>query len=346
MSARILRIAAGLIVVGALAACEFDRATVLSPLGDPSYDFPLTADGRGIPRGSVIIATDTFYAPDPELVTKVRLQGLESLASGVYQVWLADTSGGAVSNPTPAVGTLVITRVDTTFTPEGDPIPDTVTVDSLPGVSSFTSGGPATTATLIVTNTSLGDDPNSFDVVLISLEAGAGAAAPTTIPLWARGIGGAGTATIRFGNFAVDPADEYRFTATGRGRGGIRGNIMIVDDSALARPPVGYYYAAWVVQRDDSNNPIDTLVLGEQTAPFPDRSVSLRDADINLVHPVVLDFPMSILAASSRIELSGASPFIGYEDVWVTLENKMGAEDASAPTIVLSGLVPEIISAP
>ncbi len=341
-----MRAVVGLVAVGALAACEFDRATVLSPSGDPSYDFALTSDGRGIPRGSVIRGVDTLFAPDSSLVTKIRLQGLEALASGVYQVWFADTAGGALSNVTPATGVRLVVRTDTTFTPQGDPIASAVTVDSTAGVSSITVGGPAITTTLIVTTASLGADPTSFDVMIVSLEPSQGAAAPTTIPLWARGISGAGTTALLFGNFSVDPADEYRYTATGRGRGGVRGNILIVDDSALARPPVGYYYAAWVVRRDDTGNAIDTLVLGEQTAPFPDRSVSLRDADIDLVHPVVLDFPMSILAASSRIQLSGADPFIGFEDVWVTLENKLGTEDAAAPTIVLSGLVPEIVSAP
>jgi hypothetical protein len=342
-----MRTGAVFAVIGAVGACEFDRATVLSPLGEPSYDFALTSDGRGVPRGTVVIGEDTAFAPSPELVTKINLQGLEQLASGVYQVWFANIDAGAIANATPATGLRLVIRTDTTFTDEGDPVPQPVTIDSTTGVSTITSGGPAVTASLIVTEASLGADPQSFDVVLVSLEAAAGAAAPTAIPMWARGVDGAGTATVRFGNFAPESADEYRFVATGRGLGGIRGNVLIVDDSALARPPVGYYYASWLVKRDDSGNPIDTLMIGEQTAPYPDRDVSLRDADINAdLHPVVLDFPMSILAAANRIELSGADPFIGFQDLWVTLENKFGVEDQAAPTIVLSGTVPEIVSAP
>lgn len=346
MSARMTGfVAAGLVLL--LAACDFERSTVLSPLGDPSYDFPLVSDGRGIPRGSVAIGFDTLFEPDSDLVTRIRLQGLETLASGVYQVWLANVAGGALTDITPAVGTRIVVRTDTTFTPEGDPVPEPVTVDSTAGTSTLTVGGTAITTTLVVSEASLGVDPQGFDVMLVSLEPAAGAAAPTTTPLWARGVAaGAGTLTVRFGNFAPDPADEYRFVATGRGRGGIRGNVMIVDDSALARPPVGYYYAAWMVRRDDTGAPIDTVALGEQTAPFPDRDVSLRNADTDDVHPVVLDFPMEILAASSRIEMSGADPFIGFEDVWVTLENKLADESAAAPTIVLSGLVPTIVSEP
>jgi hypothetical protein len=370
MSARSLRIAAGLIVVGALGACEFDRATVLSPLGDPSYDFALTSDGRGLPRGTVarVVPLTDADAAVFDTTYEVALTGLEPLTAGVYQVWLGtiDPDNPAEPSWTPAEGELTITRVDTTFTPEGDPIPDTVEVSVTSDVSAFTEGGPAIQARLVIDRASLGGvSPFDFNTVLVSLEAAPGAAQPSTDarPIWSRATGGTGSTRISvsgvdtmfatvtttqtvFGNFGLTTAEEYRFTATGRGRGGIRGNIMIVDDSALARPPVGYYYATWVVRRDDTGSPIDTLVLGEQTAPFPDRSVSLRDADISLVHPVVLDFPMSILAASSRIEVSGASPFLGYEDVWVTLENKLGEEGTAAPSIVLSGVVPEIISAP
>jgi hypothetical protein len=340
------RAAVGLLVVGIVAACDFDRPTIFEPIGDPSYDFAMINDGRGVPRGTVSIGFDTLFEPDSDLVTKITLRGLESLTSGVYQVWLANVNGDALENVTPAVGTRIVVRTDTTFTPEGDPIPAAVTVDSTAGASTLTLGGPAITTTLVVSEASLGADPQTFDVMIVSLEPAAGAGAPTTIPLWARGIDAEGNVTISFGNFAADPADQYVFVSTGRGRGGIRGNVMIVDDSALARPPVGYYYATWAVRRDGSGNPVDTLALGEQTAPFPDRDVSLRNADTDDVHPVVLDFPMEILAASSRIELTGPNPFAGFQDVWVTLENKLGDENASAPTIILSGLVPSIVSNP
>lgn len=321
------------LMAGALSACDFDRATVLSPLGDPSYDFRLAADGRGRPGGSVTAGTDTML---------ISLRGLEPLTGGVYQVWLANINGGALEDITAAAGLRVVVRTDTTFTPEGDPVPAPTTVDSTAGVSSFTQGGPNITVNLTLTTTDLGVDPTSFDVMIVSIEGAAGAAAPSsTVPLWARGSG-----AVTFGNFHPDPAQQYVFVSTGRGTAGIRGNIMIVDDSALARPPVGYYYATWVVKRDDTGAPIDTLELGEQTAPYPDRGVSLRDADTDNVHAVVLDFPWEILAASSRIELSGASPFIGFEDLWVTLENKVGDEAQAAPTIVLSGTVPTVVSEP
>lgn len=371
VTSRSLRAAISAVVAGvALAGCEFDRSTVLSPLGDPSFNIPLTGDGRGIPGGQVDVVvpeTDLDF-PAIDSTYEVLLSGLEPLASGVYQVWLGSIDPDNAVEPTwvAALGELTVIRVDTTLSPEGDPIPDTVIVSVTPGVSSFTEGGPATLVQLVVNRASLGGtSPFDFNTVLVSLEAAAGATQPAVDgrPIWSRLGGGSessrmvvsgvdtsfgvvATTSNEFGNFGLTTADEYHFVATGRGTGGIRGNIMILDDSALARPPEGYYYATWVQARDDGGTPTDTLDLGAQTAPFPDRDVSLVDADLSLVHPVVLDSPPSILAASSRIELSGSNPFVGFQDVWVTLENKLGVPDAAAPTIVLSGSVPEIVSSP
>lgn len=383
MSARTLRIAssavAGLIVAGALGACEFDRATVLSPLGDPSYDFRLTADGRNVPRGTYryVRAHDAGHFPAIDTTLTLTLRGLEELTSGIYKVWIGNVNPAAPADTgwQEILGDLTITRIDTSFTPEGDPIPDTVVVRSAASASTFTEGGPATQMHFNVNRTTRGG-AITLNTVLVSIEASDAATAPSTVrPLWVRVNEGAisrtiipgtppetttviipavppdtvthvRTGNVKFGNYALTIANEYLFTATGRGTAGIRGNILIVDDSALARPPIGYYYATWVVRNDVDGNPVDTLMLGEQTAPFPDRDVSLREADVSLVHPVVLDFPMSILAASNRIELSGADPFLNFGALWVTLENKAGFEETAAPTIVLSGIVPEIVSAP
>ena len=60
------------------------------------------------------------------------------------------------------------------------------------------------------------------------------------------------TATFHFGNYDPSPLKEYNYVQTGRGRAITRGNILVVDDSALSRPPVGYYYATYLVKRDDS----------------------------------------------------------------------------------------------
>lgn len=358
-----------LAAVALLIGCDFERSAITRPLGDPAFNFGLTVDGRGLPGGRVERVEPRSAADFPAVDStyEIVLTGLEPLASGVYQAWLGTVDPDDPVEPTwvAATGNLTVTRIDTTFTAEGDPVPDTTVVVTASGVSSFTEGGPATQVRLTVSRSSLGSaSPFEFNTVLVSLEGASGAAQPAQDrrPIWSIATGGTSStrrfvvgtdtsfATVattpnRFGNFDPDPSLRYVFVSTGRGTAGIRGNILIVDDSALARPPEGYFYATWVVQHDADGNPTDTLQLGPQTAPFPDRSVSLRDADIELVHPVVLASPPSILAASSRIELSaGANPFFGFGDLWVTLENKLGIEDAAAPTIVLSGTVPTIVS--
>jgi hypothetical protein len=341
---RVVPIAAAAALV---AACDYDRASVYEPLGDPSYDFPLSVAGRNVPGGTVVVTTAA-----KRLV--IRLAGLEPLTQGVYQVWLGTVGVDTAANPDTAVaggfvratGRLVVVRTDTSFSPEGDPIATPVTVDSIEGASSFAHGGPATQVLLTVDSTLFGANPLVYNVVLISLETDATTpTAPSELrPLWARGTNTAGTKTITFGNFHPDVAKHFVFVATGRGVAGIRGNVLVVDDSALARPPRGYYYAAYLVKRDDTGNPVDTLALGAQTAPFPDREVSLIDADESRVHRVVLDSPMEILAAANRVVVEGTAPFFQFRELWITLENKLGDDNVAAPTVILSGTVPDVVA--
>ena len=184
MSARILRIAAGLIVVGALGACEFDRATVLSPLGDPSYDFRLTADGRNVPKGTLrfVRPFDAGEFPAIDTTFTVTIAGLEALTSGVYKVWLGNVDPDAPADDTweEIAGEMTITQIDTSFTPEGDPLPDTVLVRAEPSASTFSEGGPATQVRFDVDRTTRGGSV-TFNTVLVSIEDSDAAASPSAV---------------------------------------------------------------------------------------------------------------------------------------------------------------------
>jgi len=219
----------------------------------------------------------------------------------------------------------------------------------------------ATRVELIVSQTSAGVDPTTKNLVLITIEPNAAATEPGAVaPLWARtdegDIGGTAhidviTTPLSFGNFAADPADDYLFAATGRGRVAYRDNILVIDDSALARPPEGYYYATWLVKRDSATNAVeDSIPLGPQMAPFPDRTVSLYDADTGTPHPVVQTTPPSIIAAGNRVDADtvaalgdGRTSYRGIAQVFITLEAKAGDPGPMSPSIVLSGAVPEAI---
>ena len=356
-------------VVGALvvaAACTDSRSTVLEPQA-VQYGFALLPDGRNVPSGTAVFqrpATSTSTADTAVILT---LRGLDSLTTKFYQVWLVDTAttGTALTNVIKATGNLRIIRTDSSLDANGDVVA-TRDIRTVAGVSSFQNGGPATQVELTVTRATSGvgaTAPNPFvhTIVLVTLEDSANAAAPGTIrPLWARRAVAAGsetgtptatsTATVRFGNFAPRPADEYRFVATGRGRGAFGDRFVVFDDSSLTRPPVGYYYAGVVIKRDSANKAVDTLQLGPQTAPVPRRNISLYDADITILDAVVKATPPSIVAAANRVSVDtvtrfqgNTTPFRGFTDAYVTLESKYGVPNAAAPTIVLSGSVPTIV---
>lgn len=369
-------------VVAALAvaaACSDNRSTVLEPQA-VQYGFALAPDGRNLPGGTVsYIRPDTgaaAVANAQDTAVVVRLRGLDSLTTKVYQVWLVDTTaaGTDFANVTKAKGNLRIVRTDSSLNKVGDVVTDSV-VRTVSGVSSFTNGGPATRVELTITRTTLGlaaTDPSPLTraIVLITLEDNANATTPGPIrPLWARRaersaevvtnkpgtvppapIFRTATAPIRFGNFALRASAEYRFLAVGRGRGAFGDRFVVFDDSSLMRPPVGYYYAGVVIKEDAANKPVDTLLLGPQTAPLPRRNISLIDADVSIPDPVVQATPPSIVAAANRVsvdtlpDFSGnTSPFRGFAVAYVTLESKYGVPNSAAPTIILSGTVPGIV---
>jgi len=356
MNRRVLLSSLSLAGIGMLGACEVERTSVLTPFGVPSFDSRLAVDGRNVPNGTL---TRTASGADTSI--RVRFAGLEPLATGVYQVWLAnvvagDTPGAdsVLSRVTKAIGTISVIRRDTTINFTGDPVGKDDTLRTATGVSAFTEGGTATRIEVVVNRASVGANVRTdFNVVFLSIETSADAAVPSDArPLYTRYGPTTTSRALLFGRFHPRTDSSYVFTATGRGLAGVRGPILIVDDSSLARPPIGYFYAVAVVKRDTLGAALDTLFVGAQTAPFPRRQVSLIDADVRVVDPVVLVTPPSILAAAIRVDarvpsagLPGANPFAGFQDILVTLETKQGVEAAS-PTIILSGTVSGCVNKP
>jgi hypothetical protein len=371
--------ASGLVVAAALAllagACDDARTDVSAPDGGVAYGFQLAGDGRNLPSIQLTYRrpSGTAQTPPVDSSLTITLRGLDSLTTRVYQVWLADLNAdsSALVNVVKATGQLRWVRTDSTVNAEGDIVTTEVSGAIAGAGSSFTNGGPATRVELRATRASTGTAAFTKQLVLVTIEQDANATAPGDVrPLWARksntgtevaeviaGTGGAvtiasiGTAAGRFGNFAPKPADEYRFVPVGRGRGDILGRVLTLDDSSLARPPVGYYYSAALVRRDSATNtPTDTLDLGAQTAPWPRRTVSLFDADVATPDPVVQLAPPSIAAAASRLVADTvpalvleAHPYVGFAEARITLESKYGRPDVMAPTIVVSGTVPGVV---
>lgn len=348
---RLLGAASGALVA---LACNADRAIVTEPLA-AAYNFPFATVGTNIPRGTVTHRNATSATPDSLIV---RLAGLEELATGVYQVFLGTqtTASAAPASYVAATGTLRIIETDTTIVND-DPVPDPDTT-IVAGTSSFTAGGPRTRIELVIDQASLGQNPAPFNLVLVTIEPAAATApgADSPKPLWARLFGlttNMRDASVAFGNFDPNPANEYRYGIGGRGTLSAWGDILVIDDSALALPPKGYYYATAVIRDLTEGGIRDTIDLGPQKAPYPRRNVSLRDADINPnLDPVVAEVPPAILAAGDRIKLDTLNaiavpeqPFRLYRNVWVTLEAKAGIADVS-PSVILTSTFPDIVSKP
>ena len=357
------------------AACDDAHTDAFAPTGGIAYGFQLAGDGRNVPsiRLTYRRPAGTAQTPPVDSSLTITLRGLDSLVAGRYQVWLANLNAdsSALIDVVKATGQVRWVRTDSSLNDEGDIVATEATGVISDAGSSFTNGGPATRVELRVTRASTGTGAFTRQVVLVTIEDDDAATEPGEVrPLWARRsnlgeevaevipspggpvtIAAVGASVGHFGNFAIKPANEYRFVPVGRGRGDFLGSALTLDDSSLARPPVGYYYAAALVQRDSTTNaPTDTLDLGPQTAPWPRRAVSLVDADVATPDPVVQTVPPSIAAAASRVvadTVAGLSsrpnPFRDFAEARITLESKFGRPDVIAPTIVVSGTVPGIV---
>ncbi|HSJ63655.1 MAG TPA: hypothetical protein VK922_07065 [Gemmatimonadaceae bacterium] len=356
-----------------LAACDSNRAITTEPAGGPAYGINLLLSPTNLPRGTARIPRPTT-APDVDTDTiGVTIRGLDSLTSGEYVVWLADSTGAAFTR---ATGELTVIRVDTVLNDQGDPVPDPQTF-ALGSVTGFTNGGPRHEIQFVTTRAMSGlTAVDSVQIVMVTMESQTGATTPseTRRILGARRAEGTDVspvgepryrnAPLRFGNFDVVPAEAYVFSPQGRGRVMVMNDIMILNDSSLRRPPLGYYYATFVVKRDADNNIVDTVYLGPQTAPYPRRELSLRHADSVVVDPDVQAeilpaqpagtwanaAPAAILAAATRVDadtvaaLSSADgPFRGASQVFVTLESKSAEEGRMGPAILMRTTLPDVI---
>jgi hypothetical protein len=362
--------AAGGLVVAAV-ACEDNRAITTEPIGDVAYGVQLGLQTNTIPRG-----TATFVFPRSATDTLVRdtvrldIRGLDTLENGFYTVWLGDSLGTSFKR---ATGTLTVIRFDTIINEQGDP-EETTDTTVLTNVSSFSHGGSRHQLLFRTTRTQSGlaaTDP--IQTLLITIEESATAAAPSDRrrPVWARRGEGTAvpttgrafrTAPIRFGTFHTRAESAYVYVPAGRGRAMVRGNVLIVHDSSLTRPPLGYYYAAFAVRRNAQNEPDDTLFLGPQTTPFPAR-LSLFNADSVIVDPaIVSEFPPAIFAAANRVSADTIAaltnrrcpgennprmcPFQGFAQIFVTLESKHKTPERLGPIIILRADLPNVVRNP
>ena len=355
-----------LLAAGALgvAACDSERAIGRDPVGDPAYGIRFIVGGTNTPQGTANFRVTSTRVPNQASATdtvRATLRGLDSLAGNArYTMWVRYQDSTAFRR-FPA--RIALTRTDTIINAQGDPV-EQVSTTTIPSTDNFSNGGPRTSFTF-TGGVPAGTRPAVF---LITIEDSPTAATPNPNrrPFWAQRtvftardtILRTDVSPIRFGFFSDKPESLYVYTVgPQRGRATFRGDVMVVNDSSLPRPPRGYFYATYLIKRDDNNQPIDTVYLGPQTSPAPRRDISLRDADSIIVDPLIQTAGTSntsspqILAAAARASADTVGgldvnvPFRGVADVLVTLELKNFKVDEArmGPAIVLRADVPTIV---
>lgn len=376
-------------------ACNDDTATVLEPRGR-TYNFVLLKEGANGPRaaGGAVITTRAVGASATQLtstIADINVLGLEKLTPPAgYVFWTAQIVAPVAPSTDNTLANIqrlrtsdfLVIHVDTAISAQGDFIPRTdtalrVNTRTLTPAANF--GGPGVTYVIRTDSAALGFYPHTRNVIFMTpvpdtsvavatpVDGSAGRlwmrytaatpAVPTTVATTTTTV-----ATWFFGNFHPTTAKQYAFIPSGRGRGALvpDKNVLIIDDSLLARPPKGYYYETFLVKRDtvpaQKFFSMDTISLGPQTAPAPRRSISLYGADSAQVDQVVQAPPglpqlQIIYAAASRVDadtfprltqkpLTGTTnPFFGVANVYVTLEHKLGLPLMS-PAIILSAAAP------
>jgi len=341
-----------------------------NPDGSPDYSRPLARyqmgadlDANGDPINNALApfperaATDEEKLfgpggagkPDSLVMTFNKLQALAGGAA--YEPWLVNPLTGSM---VPASGTYY--RIQ--LIPVLDPITGEVieidedTVETLSDVSGFVGGDEEDgyRHALVISDASLaaGDSIGLHTHVMLTVTGSPGAATPAdSRPLWFAYTDQNGTpdnffddsfnpdnGITTFGNFnASDPTASLEFGGQGKGRGGVREDVLSVDLRNLSRPPVGYRLVGWLLRPDGT-----AFRLPDVTGPPPEYA-SLMDADVELLEGVVTE--TGILDANVRVVAGEAGvDFSDFLTVLVTLEPKDGTS-GPGPIPLQIGALPE-----
>jgi hypothetical protein len=364
---RLLLLATGVVAVAVSTACGDERSITTEPVGDLGFGTNFLRTSTNLPRGTVTYPVGIVASATPATDSVIiSLAGLDTLTTGNYTVWFANDSATKFA-PATALN-IVATRRDSSLNAAGDPV-FTNTPFTTTGAS-FKAGGSNIALRVAVSRVSAPAlvATDSLTTVLISIEPGAAGAAPGEVrPLWARRsqANASRVAALRFGTFGrgipVQPgnpganqefvvATNGAMTIVPRGRVEVRGNIMILNDSNYFRPPVGYYYNAYGVKLDTTGRFNDTTYLGRRTAPYPNRGISLYEADKSNPAPsVVFDSPRVIFAMASRLsadtipDATGSPAWKNYGFVRVNLQPKAGIEGRMGSATLLEATLPPSI---
>ncbi|MEP6765498.1 MAG: hypothetical protein ABJB66_14380 [Gemmatimonadaceae bacterium] len=352
-------------------ACSDSRSITTEHVGDLGFGINLAKQVTNVAAGTIRLP----LAPLPGTTAnadsvRVRVIGIDSLTTGTYTVWF--TNDSATKWALVTSGDLEVTQTDSAINAAGDRV-ITSNVTRRTGISGWRAGGPNKRLVFHTTraNSTIAAT-DSLNVVVVSIESGAPGTAPSENRiLWTRrsdrfalvaAVVGPPpvpafqpeSGSIRFGNFKPRPAEAFIYTTNSangiapRGRIEVRGPIFVVNDSNYFRPPVGFYYAAYLIKLDSLNKVTDTLYLGRRTTPYPSY-ISLYNADKTNPDPTnVFDNPPVVYAMGSRLNAdtiakAKSSDGLFWRDFGVlniTLENRFAQEGRMGPNIITTVALP------
>jgi hypothetical protein len=171
-----------------------------------------------------------------------------------------------------------------------------------------------------------------------------------------------GTGDLAFGTYGgtdqVNPlsVNDYLYApAAGSGRAGIRGPEISVDFDNLGRPPVGFYYAGYLVDTLGARTLVDTLRSGYSSVTSQSR-VNLVDADVNDLLPGLSQEGIrssqvrncaasaGVPGCANALTLPPTAPFGAFGQVVLLLLPKAAA-GGQGPGQVQVGVIPDIATA-
>jgi hypothetical protein len=348
-----------LLASGVLSACESQLTDVTELVGPRSFDFTVGVAALGLPSGTATTATGRVT---------LSLSGLRGLTSGQYQFWILRRDSLNQDVATQAFGAVKEFRIRVDTLPDGSPILNPITGDTIYVADSTTisdirvpgySGSDdalVTSVRVILDSTADLSSPATAHAVFVTLESSAASTPGPAQFLWRRiGVGGSGA--MLFGNFGgsdavnVQSPRDYVFGARGSGLGGARGPEMSVDFRELARPPIGFFYRGYVVNTVGDGVVVDTLRSAWSLESTVSR-VSLYDADVDATLPglagnEIRDAQVRNCASGSAqnncqnsMALPADSTFKGLATFQLKVEPKGGAGPIRNRSVSLAGVVP------
>lgn len=258
----------------------------------------------------------------PDSVT-ITATNLPMLANASYQVWFTKAGFDSAALATGRFDRLV----------------NNVIVDSNLSTNSFGGDTAAATYRMKIDFGNYSTLAGFTNVVLAIAPAGASTTTlPATQPIWATMAGnklpGAAApplaANMTFGNFDNGGAALARWAPAGTGVGGIAGRRIDVQVLHLLRPPVGFFYNAYLRNQGDT---IPLRDLGPITSPFPDYA-SLLDADLTAGGTVNT---VEIVESAVRVEAQSTTELCRYGTIEVRLEPRLKAAQTASTIIALTG---------